>query len=154
MNNKFMERAIELSMQNVNRGGGPFGAVVVQDGQIIGEGTNQVTASNDPSAHAEMEAIRQACRRLGAFQLEGCEIFSSCEPCPMCLGLIYWARPDKLYYANTAADAASIGFDDARIYEQLKMPPAQRAIPHQQIMRAEALAAFRAWREMLDKVGY
>jgi guanine deaminase len=149
-----MARAIELSMLNVNRGGGPFGAVVVRAGQIIGEGTNQVTSTNDPSAHAEVTAIREACRRLGTFQLDGCEIFSSCEPCPMCLGLIYWARPDRLYYANTAVDAANIGFDDAAIYEQLKLPPSLRAIPHEQIMREEALGAFRAWRAMPNKALY
>lgn len=126
----------------------------MKDGNIVGEGTNQVTTTNDPSAHAEVIAIREACRSLGTFQLDGCEIFSSCEPCPMCLGLIYWARPDKLYYANTAADAANIGFDDARIYEQLKMPPSQRAIPHHQIMREEALVAFRDWQEKTDKTGY
>lgn len=154
MNARFMARAIELSMQNVSRGGGPFGAVVVKDGQIIGEGTNQVTSTNDPSAHAEVTAIREACSRLGTFQLDGCEIFSSCEPCPMCLGLIYWARPDKLYYANTAADAADIGFDDARIYQQLKLPPAQRAISQEQIMHEEALAAFRAWQERPNKTIY
>jgi tRNA(Arg) A34 adenosine deaminase TadA len=149
-----MARAIELSVESVRRGGGPFGAVVVQNGKIIAEGKNQVTLKNDPSAHAEVTAIRAACYHLNSFQLSGCEIYSSCEPCPMCLGLIYWARPDKIYYANTAADAARIGFDDAHIYEELRRPPAKRTIPHEQIMHKEALVAFRAWGELPNKTTY
>ena len=150
-----MRRAIELSLANVQSNkGGPFGAVVVKEGQIIGEGANQVLATNDPSAHAEVMAIREACRKLKTFQLTGCEIYSTCEPCPMCMGLIYWARPEKVYYANTAADAAKIGFDDAFIYSELARPREQRSIPMQQIMRDEALAAFKAWETKPDKVPY
>jgi guanine deaminase len=153
--NTFMKRAIELSLENVkSRRGGPFAAVIVKSGEIIGEGTNQVTSTNDPSAHAEVVAIRAACKSLEDFQLTGCEIYSSCEPCPMCMGLIYWARPDALYYANSAGDAAAIGFDDARIYAELARPPQKRSIPMVQMMQAEALQAFRAWQEMPDKVQY
>jgi guanine deaminase len=150
-----MRRAIELSLANVQSNkGGPFGAVVVKEGQIIGEGANQVLATSDPSAHAEVIAIREACRKLKTFQLTGCEIYSTCEPCPMCMGLIYWARPEKVYYANTAADAAKIGFDDAFIYSELARPREQRSIQMQQIMRDEALAAFKAWETKPDKVPY
>lgn len=150
-----MRRAIELSLANVQSNkGGPFGAVVVKEGQIIGEGANQVLATNDPSAHAEVIAIREACRKLKTFQLTGCEIYSTCEPCPMCMGLIYWARPEKVYYANTAADAAKIGFDDAFIYSELARPRELRSIQMQQIMRDEALAAFKAWEIKPDKVPY
>ena len=150
-----MRRAIELSLQNVQTGkGGPFGAVVVRHGQVIGEGVNQVLATNDPSAHAEVVAIREACRRLKTFQLEGCDIYSSCEPCPMCMGLIYWARPAAVYYGNTAADAAAIGFDDALIYREMKVPVQQRAIPMQQMMHEKAMAAFRLWAEKPDKTLY
>ena len=150
-----MRRAIELSMENVQSNkGGPFGAVVVKNGNVIGEGANQVLTTNDPSAHAEVVAIREACRKLNSFQLPGCEIYSSCEPCPMCMGLIYWARPDRLYYANTAADAASVGFDDAFIYRELAIPPENRSLKMKQIMRDEALAAFAAWDKKPDKIGY
>jgi len=150
-----MRRAIALSLENVRSGrGGPFAAVVVRSDEILAEGTNLVTSTNDPSAHAEMLAVRAACRKLQHFQLAGCEIYTSCEPCPMCLGLIYWARPDKLYYANTAEDAAAIGFDDARIYRELQSPPAARSIPMVQVLRDEALAAFRAWQEKPGKIYY
>jgi guanine deaminase len=150
-----MRRAIELSFRNIRSNqGGPFGAVVVKDGEIVGEGANQVLATNDPSAHAEVVAIRAACRRLNTFQLSGCDIYSSCEPCPMCMGLIYWARPEQLYYANTAADAASIGFDDALIYSELAKPPQQRSQRMQQIMRDEAFAAFLEWEKKPDKTLY
>lgn len=150
-----MRRAIELSFQNIRSNqGGPFGAVVVRGGEIVGEGANQVLATNDPSAHAEVVAIRAACRRLNTFQLSGCEIYSSCEPCPMCMGLIYWARPEQLYYANTAVDAASIGFDDALIYSELAKPPQQRSLKMQQIMRDEALAAFLEWEKKPNKSLY
>ena len=126
-----MRRAIALSLENVRSGrGGPFAAVVVRGDEIIAKGTNHVTSTNDPSAHAEMLAVREACRALKHFQLTGCELYTSCEPCPMCLGLIYWARPDKVYYANTAEDAAAIGFDDSRIYRELASPPAARSIRH------------------------
>src|SRR5947199_4936924 len=140
-----MRRAIELSLQNVHSGnGGPFGALVVKDNEIVGEGANQVLATNDPSAHAEVIAIRAACRKLKTFQLTGCEIYTSCEPCPMCMGLIYWARPAKVYFANTAADAARIGFDDAFIYHELVLSPEKRSISMQQMIREEAVAAFTA----------
>jgi tRNA(Arg) A34 adenosine deaminase TadA len=150
-----MRRAIELSFENIKSNqGGPFGAVVVRDGEIVGEGANQVLATNDPSAHAEVVAIRAACRKLNTFQLSGCDIYSSCEPCPMCMGLIYWARPEHLYYANTAADAARIGFDDALIYRELAKPPQQRSVKMQQMMREEALAVFRKWERKPDKTPY
>jgi guanine deaminase len=150
-----MRRAIELSQQNVNSNdGGPFGAVVVKDGTIIGEGANQVLATNDPSAHAEVVAIRAACRMLNSFQLVGCEIYASCEPCPMCMGLIYWARPDRVYYANTAADAARIGFDDAMIYRELALPPAKRSLEMNQLMHQEALNAFKRWEDKPNKIQY
>ena len=150
-----MQRAIELSLNNVHSDrGGPFGAVVVQDEKIIGEGANQVLATNDPSAHAEVVAIREACRKLNAFELTGCDIYTSCEPCPMCLGLIYWARPDKVYYANTAADASRIGFADALIYRELALPAQQRSIKMEQILRQEALEAFVAWEKKPDKTPY
>lgn len=150
-----MRRAIELSVRNVHSGnGGPFGAVVVKDGRIIGEGANEVLATNDPSAHAEVIAIRAACQKLKTFQLNDCEIYTSCEPCPMCMGLIYWARPKIVYYANTAADAAKIGFDDAFIYRELALPSSRRSIQMQQLLRQEAQAAFEAWKQKPDKVPY
>ncbi|RYY99713.1 MAG: nucleoside deaminase [Chitinophagaceae bacterium] len=153
--NPFMREAIRLSVDNVTSGsGGPFGAVVVKDGAIIARGSNQVTASNDPTAHAEVVAIRAACAVLGSFQLEGCEIYTSCEPCPMCLGAIYWARPDKLYYANTQADAAAISFDDQFIYEELARPADQRRLFTRQLMRDEALEAFRLWTGSTQKTEY
>jgi guanine deaminase len=155
MNNPFMTRAIQLSIDNVHSGrGGPFGAVVVKDGTIIAEGTNLVTSTNDPTAHAEVLAIREACSRLGVFDLEGCEIYSSCEPCPMCLAAIYWSRLSRIYFANSDADASKIGFDDSLIYRELAQPPAQRRIPMIQMMREEALAAFRAWENKPDKISY
>lgn len=150
-----MTRAIQLSIDNVHSGrGGPFGAVVVKDGTIIAEGTNLVTSTNDPTAHAEVLAIREACSRLGVFDLEGCEIYSSCEPCPMCLAAIYWSRLSRIYFANSDADASKIGFDDSLIYRELAQPPAQRRIPMIQMMREEALAAFRAWENKPDKISY
>ena len=155
MDNPFMARAIQLSIENVLSGrGGPFGAVVVKDGEIIAEGTNQVTSRNDPTAHAEVLAIRDACMKLGVFDLEGCEIYTSCEPCPMCLGAIYWARLSRVYFANADADASKIGFDDSLIYLELVQPHSQRKIPMIQMMREEALAAFRAWQEKPDKMRY
>lgn len=150
-----MRRAIALSLENVrSNNGGPFGAVVVKNGQIIGEGANQVLATNDPSAHAEVVAIREACRRMTTFQLTGCEIYASCEPCPMCIGLIYWSRPERVYYANTAADAASIGFDDDFIYHELARDPQNRSLKMVQMMRDEALSAFREWDKKPDKLRY
>ncbi len=155
MPNEFMQRAIELAIENVRAGrGGPFGAVVVKGGTIIAEGANSVTTTNDPTAHAEMTAIRAACRVLGGFQLAGCDIYTSCEPCPMCLGAIYWARPARVFYACTAGDAAAAGFDDSFIYQQLWLPPDQRKISMAPLMREEALAAFRAWKEKSDKIPY
>jgi guanine deaminase len=155
MPNDFMQRAIELAIENVRSGrGGPFGAVVVKDGTIIAEGANSVTTTNDPTAHAELTAIRAACRVLGDFQLAGCDMYTSCEPCPMCLGAIYWARPARVFYACTAGDAAAAGFDDSFIYQQLWLPPDQRKIPMVSLMREEALATFRAWREKTDRIPY
>jgi guanine deaminase len=155
MSNPFMRRAIDLSIENVRAGrGGPFAALVVKDGKIIAEGTNRVTSKNDPTAHAEIVAIREACKALGKFQLDGCEIYTTCEPCPMCMGAIYWARPAKVFYANTAADAAAIGFDDSFIGEQLGLPIGKRRIPMTQLMRDEALEAFRAWEKKSDRIQY
>lgn len=150
-----MARAIQLSVDNVLSGqGGPFGAVVVKDGNIVSEGVNRVTSTNDPTAHAEVVAIREACRKLGAFTLKGCEIYTSCEPCPMCLGAIYWAHLSRIYFGNVAADASQIGFDDSFIYHEFAQPFPGRAIPMIPMMREEALAAFRAWQEKPNKVPY
>ncbi|MFC6999303.1 nucleoside deaminase [Rufibacter roseus] len=153
--NAFMREAIKLSIDKMKEGkGGPFGAVVVKNGEIIARGFNNVTSSNDPTAHAEVDAIRKACQALGTFQLTGCELYTSCEPCPMCLGAIYWARPDKVYYGNTKADAAAIGFDDAFIYEELEKPLDQRTLPLQQMLREEALEGFREWVKLEGKTEY
>lgn len=150
-----MAEAIRLSIENVHSGcGGPFGAVVVKDGKIIAQAANRVTALNDPTAHAEVLAIREACQRLKSFELKGCELYTSCEPCPMCLGAIYWARLDRVYFGNVAADAAKINFSDAFIYRELEIPQAQRAIPMIQMMHDEALEGFRAWAEKPDKAPY
>src|SRR5579863_3114222 len=155
MRNSFMARAIELSLENIHAGrGGPFAAVVVKDGKIIAEGTNCVTSTNDPTAHAEVVAIRAACKHLGHFELKGCEIYTSCEPCPMCLGAIYWARLTRVYFANTAADASKAGFDDSAIYREIAKAHAQRQIPMIQMMRKEASAAFREWEQKPDKIAY
>lgn len=152
---KFMMEAITLSFETMRSGkGGPFGAIVVKDGKIIAQGFNQVTSHNDPTAHAEIVAIREACKVLNSFQLDGCEIYTSCEPCPMCLGAIYWARPDKFYFANTKADAAKIGFDDLFIYEEIELPFAQRKLPTEQICRDEAIKAFEEWEKKPDKILY
>src|SRR5580692_11372880 len=155
MDNPFMARAIQLSIDNVRSGqGGPFGAVVVKDGTVIAEATNQVTSTNDPTAHAEVLAIREACKELDAFDLEGCVIYTSCEPCPMCLGAIYWARLARVYFGNTATDASRIGFDDSLIYRELAQPHAQRKIPMIQMMREEALTGFREWEDRPNKIKY
>jgi len=155
MDNPFMARAIQLSIENVRTGrGGPFGAVVVKGDIVIAEGTNQVTSRNDPTAHAEVLAIREACKKLGVFDLQGCELYTSCEPCPMCLGAIYWARLSRVYFANADADASKIGFDDSLIYRELAQPHSQRKIPMIQIMRNEALVAFREWEDKPDKITY
>ncbi len=151
----FMRRAIALSHEMMAAGqGGPFGAVVVKDGEIIAEGHNQVTTSNDPTAHAEVVAIREACRKLGTFKLEGCEMFASCEPCPMCLSSIYWARIDRIWYANTRQDAAAIGFDDEFLYREVGLPLGDRSIPTEQLLSDEGRAAFEAWMAKPDKVEY
>jgi len=151
----FMEEAIRLSVANVEEGkGGPFGAVIVKDGVIIARGANSVTSTNDPTAHAEVVAIRNACAALGTFQLDGCEIYTSCEPCPMCLGAIYWARPDKMFFGNSKEDAAAIDFDDQFIYEELAKPIAQRTLFTRQIMRNEAMEAFNKWSTSTKKTEY
>ncbi len=152
---KFMQEAIRLSVANVTEGkGGPFGAVVVKDGKIIARGANSVTATNDPTAHAEIIAIRNACNILQTFQLDGCDIYTSCEPCPMCLGAIYWARPDKLYYANSKEDAAAIKFDDQFIYEEIAKPITERKLFTKQLLRSEALEAFVKWNDSTLKTDY
>ena len=150
----FMREAIKLSAESVQSGGGPFGAVIVRNGEIIARGENRVTVCNDPTAHAEVSAIREAAARMGTYDLRGCEIYSSCEPCPMCLGAIYWARLDRLYYAGTRADAANVGFDDAHIYEELPLDPSQRELPTQTLLREEAQRVFEAWAEKTDKKEY
>jgi tRNA(Arg) A34 adenosine deaminase TadA len=155
MSAEFMRRAIALGLENVRSGsGGPFAAVIVKDGRIIAEGANRVTASNDPTAHAEVVAIREACRILGDFRLTACDLYTTCEPCPMCLGAIYWARPARVIYACTAADAAAAGFDDAFIYEELKHPLNERRIPMEQLLRADSQAIFEAWLNQEKKTPY
>lgn len=150
-----MQEAIRLSRHGMQEGaGGPFGCVIVKDNQIIGRGWNQVTSTNDPTAHAEVVAIRDACRSLGSYQLEGCEVYASCEPCPMCFGAIYWARPSKLYFANTRQDAAAAGFDDALIYEELELPFNRRRIITECLGRDEALQVFEEWKRKTDKTPY
>jgi guanine deaminase len=152
---KFMKAAIKVALEGMNNNeGGPFGCVVVKNGVIIGRGNNKVTSTNDPTAHAEVNAIRDACKSLNSFQLEGCEIYTSCEPCPMCLGAIYWARPDKVYFGSNQIDAAHIGFDDAFIYKEISLPYTERSIPFQQLGREVALEAFIKWEEKEDKTEY
>ena len=152
---RFMRRAIELAERGMNdRAGGPFGAVVVKNGELIAEGFNRVTSENDPTAHAEVVAIREACRKLKSFQLSGCTIYTSCEPCPMCLGAIYWARPDRIVYACDHHDAAAIDFDDAFIYRELKLEIGERSIPFSQLLRTEALPAFEKWQHNKDVIKY
>ena len=155
MKNKFMATAIQLSKESIEQNkGGPFGAVVVKDGKIIAKGKNQVTSTNDPTNHAEIVAIRKACQKLGTFQLDGCEIYTSCEPCPMCLGAIYWARPSKVYYANTRYDAQKIGFDDEFIYQEILKPIQDRKIKFKQILHQDALKVFQDWETKQDKKMY
>ena len=150
-----MREAIGLSLREVRHGqGGPFGAVVVQDGRVVGRGCNKVTPTNDPTAHAEIVAIRAACKRLKTFGLEDCDLYTSCEPCPMCLSAIYWARLRRVFYANTRKDAANIGFDDAFIYREVALPISRRRLRMKQLLRAEALAAFVAWERKPDKAAY
>lgn len=150
----FMREAIRLSIDNVRDGGGPFGAVIVKDGEIISTGVNRVTASHDPTAHAEVSAIREACRKLGTFDLSGCEIYTSCEPCPMCLGAIYWAHIDRMYYGNNKNDAATAGFDDSFIYKELELTPDKRRLHSETLLSGEALKAFQEWTDKTDKIKY
>lgn len=151
---RFMQMAIDLSVENVANGGGPFGAVVVKDGQVVATGVNRVTANNDPTAHAEVSAIRAACARENTFKLSGCTVYSSCEPCPMCLSALYWAGVDRICYGNTKADAKAIDFDDSFIYDQLALAREQRSIRCDHFMRTRALDAFRAWSQNPEKVEY
>lgn len=151
----FMEKAVELSLENMRAGkGGPFGAVIVRQGKIVGTGANHVTSDNDPTAHAEVVAIRDACKNLGTFQLDNCEIYTSCEPCPMCLAAIYWARPKAIYYANTRKDAADIGFDDDFLYEELKKNLEERSLPIHQLDKSNALKVFDERKRKTDKIEY
>jgi guanine deaminase len=149
-----MRQAIALATQNVAAGGGPFGAVVVRDGTVIAAGANQVTATNDPTAHAEVVAIRAACKALGTFQLRGCIVYTSCEPCPMCLAALYWSRCDAVYYGNSAEEAAAIGFDDSYLYRQVSLPIEQRGLPMKRLLSDEAIASFEAWRNQPNKIEY
>ena len=151
---ELMTRAIELSEESVRKGGGPFGAVIARDGEIIAEASNSVTIDHDPTAHAEVNAIRKAAEVLGNYDLSGCEIFTSCEPCPMCLGAIYWAHLDKIYYANNRKDAADIGFDDDFIYRELELTPDKRVKPSEILLQEEAIKAFELWRDKTDKTEY
>ena len=155
MNGKFMREAIRLSIQMMRRGkGGPFGAVIVQDGKIVGRGCNQVTSANDPTAHAEIVAIREACQRLKTFQLDDCDLYTSCEPCPMCLSAIYWARLSSVFYGNTRQDAAKINFDDDFIYREVALPLGKRTLKLKQLLHKKALAAFAEWQRKPDKILY
>ena len=154
MNEQFMREAIALASSNIDNGGGPFGAVIVRDGKVVGRGVNRVTANNDPTAHAEVSAIRDACKALNTFDLSGCEIYTSCEPCPMCLGSIYWARIGRIYYGNTQADAAEIDFDDSFIYRQLEKPIGTRTIPETQCLHDESIVTFKKWAETDEKTKY
>ena len=153
-NKKFMRKAIALSLKNIENGGGPFGAVVVKDGKIVATGVNRVTMSTDPTAHAEVNAIRKAAKKLGTFDLSGCEIYTSCEPCPMCLGAVYWAHLDKMYYGNTKTDAKNIGFDDSFIYDEIELKPENRRLQSVQLLPDEAIKAFESWVNATDKVEY
>ncbi len=154
MSPDFMKWAIALALGNIASGGGPFAALIVKEGRIIAEGTNRVTSTNDPTAHAEVVAIRKACRVLADFQLTGCDLYTTCEPCPMCFGAIYWARPARIFFAATAADAAAAGFDDAFIYDELKMAPTERRIPTAQLLREDSLTIFSAWKQQENKTPY
>ena len=151
----FMQKAVDYAVEGMNKSdGGPFGCVIVKDGKIVGKGHNKVTSTNDPTAHAEVTAIRDACKNLNSFQLEGCIIYTSCEPCPMCLGAIYWARPEKVFFGSSKTDAAKIGFDDAFIYKELPLPFDKRSIPFEQIDRNSALKPFNLWEEKDNKTEY
>ena len=151
----YMKEAVNAALKGMNNNeGGPFGCIVVKDGEIVGRGNNKVTSTNDPTAHAEVTAIRDACKNLNSFQLDGCEIYTSCEPCPMCLGAIYWARPDTVYYGSNQVDAANIGFDDAFIYNEIPLPYSERSIPFEQLAREIALEPFQEWTKKEDKTEY
>ncbi len=154
MKNKFMQRAIELSIESINSGGGPFGSVIVKDEKIISEGMNRVTVDNDPTSHGEIVAIRNACKKLNTFNLSNCSLYSSCEPCPMCMSAIYWSRIGKVYYANTRNDAKKINFDDSLIYSEIPKKNEDKKIPIKQMMRNEALKAFDIWDKKTDKIEY
>ena len=154
MKNKFMSRAIELSIESIHKGGGPFGSVIVKNNKIISEGFNKVTSTNDPTAHGEIVAIRNSCKILNSFNLKGCDLYTSCEPCPMCMSAIYWARINNIYYANTRDDAKKIDFDDSLIYSEFNKNIDKRKIPMIQMMRKEALKAFELWHTKTDKVKY
>ena len=154
MNESLIRQAIELASDNVRRGGGPFAALVVKDGIVIASGANQVTRLNDPTAHAEVVAIREACRVLGSFQLDGCDLYTTCEPCPMCLGAIYWARPSRVFFAATHEDAAAAGFDDGFIYRQLELPYEQRTIPMIRLADEKSTDPFRDWTNLATKTEY
>ncbi len=154
MDERFLLEAIRLADESITKGGGPFGAVLVKDGEIIGRGTNLVTLNNDPTAHAEVQAIRTACLKLGDFQLTGCELYVNCEPCPMCLAAAYWARVDAVYYAASASDAAEAGFDDVVIKQEIICQPTERHLPMEQALREQALPTFAHWRELEDKIEY
>jgi len=149
-----MRKAIALSLRNIVNGGGPFGAVIVKDGKIVSTGVNRVTTSTDPTAHAEINAIRKAAKKLGTFDLSGCEIYTSCEPCPMCLGAVYWAHLDKMYYGNTKTDAKKIGFDDSFIYDEIDLKPENRRLQSVQLLPDEAIKAFESWENSTDKIEY
>ncbi len=151
---EYMREAIRLSIENIKQGGGPFGAVIVKDGQIIATGTNRVTATCDPTAHAEVSAIREAAKKLNTFDLSGCDIYTSCEPCPMCLGAIYWAHIDRMFYGNTKTDAKNIGFDDSFIYDEIDLRIEDRRLKAQQLLPEEAIKAFQAWENDTDKIPY
>jgi tRNA(Arg) A34 adenosine deaminase TadA len=151
----FMQRAIQLAIENVHSGkGGPFAAVIVRDGEIVGEGANSVTSTNDPTAHGEINAIRNACQALNSFSLRGCEMYTSCEPCPMCLAATYWARIDAIYFGSNSADAARAGFDDSYFYEEIKLHRDARSLPLRQILSDEAWQSFQAWIDMPEKTEY
>lgn len=151
---ELMRKAIKLSIENIENGGGPFGAVIARNGNIIATGVNRVTAENDPTSHAEVNAIRSACRALNTFDLSGCEIYTSCEPCPMCLGAIYWAHLDKIYYGNNRTDASNADFDDSFIYDEIALPKDRRKLPTERLMSEEAIKAFELWMKKSDKVEY
>lgn len=154
MDREIMQRAIDLAAESVKNGGGPFGAVVVKDGKVIAESANSVTPDNDPTAHAEVNAIRLACKKLGTFMLDGCEIYASCEPCPMCLGAIYWAHIKTIYYAGTRSDAAKAGFDDDFIYREINIDPEKRSVPAFNFMPTEGAALFKLWLDKEDRTNY